>query len=234
VFDVTSNTLIIQILSSICAWGDVEYINHPKYCHQYLLEETSNTLIIQILSSICAWDDVEYINHPNTVINVCLSWNRILYSSKYCHQCVFELASNTFLIQILSSICAWGDVKYINHPNTVINVCLSWRRIHYSSKYCHQRVLELASNTLIIQILSSMCAWGDIKCINLPNTVINGCLKWRPIHYSSKYCHQCVLEVTSNTLIIQILSSICAWGDVVYINHPNSVINVCLRWRRIH
>ena len=140
VLEVAWNTLIIQILSLMCAWAGVEYINHPKYCHQYLLEETSNTLIIQILSSICAWDDVEYINHPNTVINVCLSWNRILYSSKYCHQCVFELASNTFLIQILSSICAWGDVKYINHPNTVINVCLSWRRIHYSSKYCHQCV----------------------------------------------------------------------------------------------
>jgi hypothetical protein len=114
------------------------------------------------LSSICAWGGVEYINHPNTVINVCLRWRRIHYSSKYCHQCVLELASDTLLLQILSSMCAWGDVEYINHPNTVINVCLRWRRIHHSSKYCHQCVLEVALNTLIIQILSSMCAWGVI------------------------------------------------------------------------
>ena len=169
------------------------------------------------MSSMCAWAGVEYINHPNTVINVCFRWRRVHYSSKYCHQRVLEVASNTLLIQILSSMCT-----------------LSWRRIHYSSKYCHQCVLEVTLNTLIIQILSSMCAWGDIKCINLPNTVINGCLKWRPIHYSSKYCHQCVFDVTSNTLIIQILSSMCAWGDVEYINHPNTVINMCLMWRRIH
>jgi muconolactone delta-isomerase len=182
VFEVTSNILIIQTLASMCVWAGVEYITHPKYCHQYVLEVTSNTLIIQILSSICAWGDVEYINHPNTVINMCLTWRRIHYSSKYCHQCVFQLASNTLLIQILSSMGAWGGVEYITHTNTVINGCLRWRRVHYSSKYCHQCVLDVTSNTLIIQILSSMCVWCDVEYINHPNTVINMCLRWRRIH----------------------------------------------------
>jgi hypothetical protein len=106
---------------------------------------------------------------------------------------VFNVTSSThwWQIQILSSICAWGDVKYINHPNTVINVCLRWRRIHYSSKYCHQCVLEVASNTLIIQILSSMCVWCDVEYINHPNTVINMCLRWLGwlMHSTSPQAH---------------------------------------------
>jgi putative heme iron utilization protein len=149
-------------------FGWLMYSTSPQaHIDQYVLEVASNSLIIQILSSLCAWGGVEYITHPNTVINVCLSWRRIHYSSKYCHQCVLEVTLNTLIIQILSSMCAWGDVEYINHQNTVINVCLRWRRIHQSSKYCHQCVLKVALNTLIIQILSSMCAWGGVEYIYL-------------------------------------------------------------------